>query len=153
MLTEQREAGKFEAVAVTRLEATGSEFSHDTQGILREGKGPGGWNQQRFQTMVLVIYSEHRTAGGLGEMKKQNFGLGCTVLSRDAPRMMTDPPISEADGRYLLLSGLCICCSLSLECTFPAFLGFYSLSPSLSFSSSRKTSLALLPLPTPSKLG
>lgn len=61
--------------------------------------------------MALVIYNEHRTVGDLGEMKKQNIALGCPVLSREAQRMMKDTSIREADGRYFLLSGLCICYS------------------------------------------
>lgn len=124
------------------MEALGSKVTHEIQGSLCNRKNPREWNQQRFQTTVLVIYNERRTAGGLGEMKKRNLGLGCPVLSREAQRMMNDISIREADGRHLLPSGLCICCSLSLECPFLAFSGSDSLSLSLGFSFSRKTSLA-----------
>lgn len=49
----------------TRLEAACGEFTHEIQGILYNGMSPGGWNQQRFQTTALFIYSEHRAAGVL----------------------------------------------------------------------------------------
>lgn len=75
-----------------------------------------------------------RGATELGEMKKQNFGLGCPVLSREAQRIMTNTSIREADGRCLLLPGLCICYFLSLEWPFPTFSGSYSLSLSLGIS-------------------
>lgn len=51
-------------------------------------------------------------------MKKQNFGLGCSVLPREAQRIMNETFIRNADGRHLLLYGLCTCCSLGVECLF-----------------------------------
>lgn len=64
--------------------------------------------------------------------------------------MMNGASIREADGGYVLLCGLCTCCSLGVDHPFP---GSYSLSLSLGISSSRKPSLALLFLLAPSKPG
>ena len=50
-------------------------------------------------------------------------------------------------GGYLLLGGLCTCCSLGLECPFHSSPDSYSSSLSSGISSSRKPSEALLFLP------
>ena len=106
---------------------------------------PGTSKGSRGSSSAHLQWTEgSRGAKESKQIKKPNpswAGRRCREELRETRNFQSYP------GGYLLLCGLCTCCSLGPECPFPSSPDSYPSSLSWGISSSRKPSEALLFLP------